>query len=94
MKVIKGKLKTRKQGWHGSMPAFRPNACCCRFHQNELVLPLGWWLIEEGRPVVTPALPHLIDLWGPLPDQLLVPGVCEEDVQVLPLLGVVVVCTW
>lgn len=42
--------------------------------------------------MVTPAWEHLVDLGGPLPNQLFVPGVCEEDVQVLSLLGIVVVC--
>ena len=42
--------------------------------------------------MVTPAWEHLVDLRGPLPIQLFVPGVREEDVQVLPLLGIVVVC--
>lgn len=42
--------------------------------------------------MVTPAWEHLVDLRRPLPNQLFVPGVREEDVQVLPLLGIVIVC--
>lgn len=73
-------------------PAFWSNASSCRLNQDELILSPRGLIIEQGGRVLAPALPHLVDLWRPHPDHLFVLGVGEENVQVLSLLGISVVC--